>query len=84
VIRSHASHKVIQCDQGLAGGANMGACVRVRLRIYRDLCKERWHRIFPGWIKKMQYAYRYRGHGTPHDLVPHTKGRPNEPNVRLL
>ena len=38
-------------------------CVSIRneklakLKIERQLCKENWERIFPGWIKKLQQSY---------------------------
>jgi hypothetical protein len=30
---------------------------RCRLRIYKDICVERWRRAYPGWITKLDNAY---------------------------
>lgn len=34
------------------------SCVCCRIKIYRDVCRAALERRFPGWIKKLQYAYR--------------------------
>lgn len=34
------------------------SCFCCRIKIYRDVCRAALERRFPGWIKKLQYAYR--------------------------